>query len=112
MKLQQFIASITQLPTLAKLFSALSFGLMLSLSPASYAAKDKAPAPIAVAKISINQASAELLAEILNGVGIKKAEAIVAYRKANGKFKSIDDLALVKGIGEKTVQKNRANLTL
>ena len=36
-----------------------------------------------------------------------KAEAIVEYRKANGPFKSADELALVKGIGLKTVERNR-----
>ena len=41
-----------------------------------------------------------------------KAAAIVAYRKTNGPFRSIDELANVKGIGTKTVEKNRTNLKL
>lgn len=48
----------------------------------------------------------------LKGVGAKKAEQIVNYRKVNGCFKSIDELTKVKGIGKKTVEKNRDNLTL
>ena len=43
----------------------------------------------------------------LNGVGEAKAEAIVAYREEHGPFKSADQLAEVKGIGLKTVEKNR-----
>jgi competence protein ComEA len=57
--------------------------------------------------ININTANAALLADALNGVGNAKAEAIIAYREANGKFLSIDDLALVSGIGTATVELNR-----
>ncbi|MFB1036663.1 MAG: helix-hairpin-helix domain-containing protein, partial [Sinobacterium sp.] len=61
--------------------------------------------------ININTANAELLADVLSGVGRAKAEAIVAYRQANGKFLSIDDLALVKGIGATTVELNKSMVT-
>lgn len=61
----------------------------------------------AAGKVDINTASATQLADAMNGVGIAKAEAIVAYRQENGPFKSIDQLAQVKGIGLKTVEKNR-----
>lgn len=54
--------------------------------------------------VDINTASREDL-ETLPGVGPVTAEAIVQYRKANGKFKTIDDLTGVKGIGEKTYAK-------
>jgi competence protein ComEA len=56
--------------------------------------------------ININSADAQALTK-LKGVGAKKAEAIVAWRKANGAFKSVDQLAEVKGIGAKTVEANR-----
>ncbi|MBE0469472.1 MAG: helix-hairpin-helix domain-containing protein [Methyloprofundus sp.] len=62
--------------------------------------------------VDINKASAQEISESLDGVGLKKAEAIVAYRTANGPFASIDDLANVKGIGEKTVAKNKDNLQI
>jgi competence protein ComEA len=52
------------------------------------------------------------MSESLKGVGLKKAKAIVAYRKANGPFASIDDLASVKGIGKKTIAKNKGNLQI
>ena len=62
--------------------------------------------------ININTANAALLADALNGVGNAKAEAIIAYREANGKFLSIDDLALVSGIGAATVELNRGLMTV
>jgi competence protein ComEA len=64
------------------------------------------------APININTASADQIAEAIVGVGASKAEAIVAFRKEHGPFNSVDDLVLVKGVGEKTVEKNRANLTV
>jgi len=60
--------------------------------------------------VNINTADAETLSAELNGVGITKAIAIVEDRKANGPFKSADDLARVKGIGSRTVEMNRANI--
>lgn len=55
--------------------------------------------------ININTADVATLAD-LNGIGESKAEAIVAYRETNGPFASAEDLANVKGIGARTVEKN------
>jgi competence protein ComEA len=66
---------------------------------------------VSAAPVDINTADATILADSIKGVGRAKAEAIVAYREKNGRFKSVDDLALVKGIGEKIVEINRDNLT-
>lgn len=63
------------------------------------------------ATVNINTADVETLAS-LNGIGQSKAEAIVAFREANGPFKSSEDLANVKGIGERTVAKNAERLTV
>jgi len=63
-------------------------------------------------EVDINHATAKMLAKHLNGVGIKKANAIVLYRKKHGSFKKIDDLAKVKGIGKKTLAANRKNIIL
>ncbi len=68
-------------------------------------------AAVQAGPVNINTASAEQLTE-LNGVGLAKARAIVAYREQNGAFKSADQLANVKGIGLKTVEKNRANIAV
>ena len=60
--------------------------------------------------VNINPADATQLAS-LNGIGDSKAQAIIAHRQANGPFRSVDQLAEVKGIGLKTVEKNRDRLT-
>ena len=60
--------------------------------------------------VDINTANAETISTELNGIGMAKAEAIVEYRKKYGPFKSADDLSLVKGIGDRTVELNRANI--
>ena len=57
--------------------------------------------------VNINTADADAIAEELKGVGAKKAQAIINYREANGRFKTIESLTAVKGIGLKTVEKNR-----
>lgn len=62
--------------------------------------------------VNINSADAETLAAELTGVGPEKAAAIVAYREANGPFKSAKDLGAVKGIGEKTLENNRDNIVI
>lgn len=59
-----------------------------------------------IAKVNINTANAELISNSLKGIGLKKATAIVEYRKTYGPFQNIDELSSVSGIGEKTVQKN------
>lgn len=62
--------------------------------------------------VDINKADAEAIALELKGIGLKKAQAIIAYRDANGAFKAIDDLTNVKGISDKTIDKNRQNILL
>ena len=61
----------------------------------------------AAEKVNVNTADAATLDRVLLNIGPSKAEAIVAHRKANGPFRSLEQLALVKGIGLKTVEKNR-----
>jgi competence protein ComEA len=63
-------------------------------------------------RININTASAEQIATVMTGVGENKAKAIVQYRKSNGKFKSVQDLENVDGIGAKTVEKNKDRIAL
>ena len=65
-----------------------------------------------MAKVNLNEADAATLAAMLKGVGLKKAEAIVAWRQANGQFVTINQLTEVKGIGKSILEKNREKLTL
>ena len=60
--------------------------------------------------VDINTADAETISAQLKGIGMTKAKAIVEYRAKHGPFKSADDLSLVKGIGDRTVELNRADI--
>ncbi len=62
-------------------------------------------------KININTASLDEL-ENLNGVGESKARSIIEYRSENGKFKSIDEILNVKGIGSALFEKIKNNITI
>lgn len=62
------------------------------------------------APVNVNTASAEELAAALVGVGEKKAQKIVDFRKQNGKFSALNELLFVKGIGPKIVKKNKDDI--
>ena len=62
--------------------------------------------------VNVNTADAETISAELKGVGITKALAIVEFREANGPFKTPEELAMVKGIGERTVEINREFILL
>lgn len=62
--------------------------------------------------VNINTADIKSLAENIKGVGTKKAQAIVNYRKTHGAFKRVEDIVKVKGIGNKLLEKNRADLRI
>ena len=62
--------------------------------------------------VNVNSASAEEISQNLKGIGLSKAQSIVAYREANGSFMHADELVNVKGIGIKTVDQNRGLILL
>ena len=62
--------------------------------------------------VNINLADADVIAKTLKGVGANKAALMVEYRKEHGPFTTIDEIALVKGIGSKTVDLNRDNIII
>ena len=70
------------------------------------------PAVAYAGPVNVNTADAETISAELKGVGITKALAIVEFREANGPFKSPEDLAMVKGIGERTVEINQEFILL
>ena len=65
----------------------------------------------AIAGVNINTATQSEL-ESLNGIGPKKAQAIIEYRKKNGGFKSVDDLKNVEGIGNATLENLRKDIAI
>jgi competence protein ComEA len=86
--------------------------LVLSFGPLSMAIAVEEPQQAAgqieqVAQIDINSANAATLAESLVGIGLTKAQDIVAYREMYGNFRTVDELTEVKGIGEATLAKIR-----
>lgn len=68
--------------------------------------------PAHAGPVNVNAADARTLQKELVGVGPAKAQAIVSAREKNGPFKSLEDVARVKGIGKKLVDRNRGNLRL
>lgn len=65
----------------------------------------------AFAAIDLNTATQAQL-ESVNGIGPVKAKAIIEYRARNAPFKSVDDLANVKGFGKKTVDNVRPEVSV
>ncbi len=64
-----------------------------------------------VEPVNINTADKETLMSMIKGVGEKKAEAIIAYREANGAFKSVDELTNIKGVSATMVDEHRDMLS-
>ena len=63
-------------------------------------------------QVSINSATAQELAAVLNGVGLKKAESIVSYRDKYGPFSQVEQLKEVPGIGQALVERNLSRIKL
>ena len=80
-----------------KLITSLLLTLLLTLPVIGFSAES----------ININTADKETLMSVIKGVGEKKADAIITYRKENGPFKSVDELANIKGIGQSIIDKHR-----
>ncbi len=80
-----------------------SFSAMLSAKGATTVSKTK--------MININTAQADAFTD-LPRIGEKIAQRIVDFRKKHGKFKRLEDLMKVKGIGEKTFNRFKKRLRL
>jgi len=90
-----------------KSFKDVLFSIIFVILFFSYAAIANSASPL-----NINSATAEQLSAVMNGVGVKKAQAIIEYRNKNGDFSKLDDLVFVKGIGPSVLEKNREMLSI
>ncbi len=84
----------------------------LAASPLQAQAQESPSGGSTVATVNINTADAPALAAGLTGVGPSRAEDIVRYREAYGPFTTVEQLAEVKGVGQSTLEKNRARIIL
>lgn len=75
------------------------------------ASSNDEPEPAVHGKININTATSAQL-QTLSGIGEVKANAIIAYREQYGEFSDINELTKVSGIGEKTLEKIRGDITV
>ena len=80
--------------------------------PASNTWAEKGALNEANQTININSATAEQIAASLNGIGLKKAQAIVQWRTKNGNFTNIEQLTEIKGVGSKILAKNSDLISL
>jgi len=85
---------------------------LLACAPVVMAAQADVEATQQNMQLDINKADASAIAAALEGVGMVKAQEIVAYREMFGSFTSLDELLEVKGIGVATVERNRHRIMI
>lgn len=111
--LTRALSVLLSLPRRCGAPSTLVLALALGAAGHSLQAQEAVPPASSVTtSVNINTADAAALAAGLSGVGPSRAEEIVRYREAYGPFASVDELTEVNGIGESTLEKNRAVITL
>ena len=98
----------------ANLFAAVLSLFVVSL-PLNAAIKeaDKTPSVSSqkpTVKIDLNKADIKTLSKSFKGIGQKRAEAIIGYRETKGGFKSVEELAQVRGLGEQFVKSHLSQL--
>lgn len=60
--------------------------------------------------VDLNAAWAQEINESLHGIGLSKAQKIIEYRIRFGPIDTLEELLVINGIGEKTLEKNRAKI--
>ncbi len=98
----------------ATMFAVVLSCLVLSLSTQAIAQDAKTTAQPVVEqtlkKLNLNKATVQELTGSFKGVGLKRAEAIVAFREAHGGIKSVEELAQVRGLGKAFVDSHLVQL--
>ena len=84
--------------------------VLLAFSAVGLAVEAQPDSTQQIQMLDVNSADAMAIAAALDGVGLTKAQEIVAYREMFGNFHSVEKLADVKGIGPATVEKNRQRI--
>ncbi|WP_281164926.1 helix-hairpin-helix domain-containing protein [Liquorilactobacillus sicerae] len=82
-----------------------------SSSAVTVSSAESSDSTTTTAKFDLNTATKEQLMQI-NGIGEKKAELIINFRQEHGQFKQLDELKDISGIGDKTFEVLKENLTL
>jgi competence protein ComEA len=90
-----------------QIITALTMAISLIITTPVFAEDTSTAQEAVILYVDINTDSAEKMADLLKGVGLKKAQAIVEYRTQNGAFSAPEDLLNVSGIGPSTLEKNR-----
>jgi competence protein ComEA len=100
---------LLMLVVLSLLLNVSAFAAVESSLPVNSSVSSQSSKASKTEAVNINTADVKAFSS-LKGIGKKRAEAIIAYRNANGNFKSIEDLSKVKGISKKAVEENKARL--
>jgi competence protein ComEA len=82
-------------------------GMSFMFSAPVFAEDTAQTAETVILYVDINNDSAEKMSDLLKGIGLKKAQAIVDFRSEHGLFTAPEDLLEVPGIGPATLEKNR-----
>ena len=96
------------------LFKGVLFCLFIAFSGVSTgqeAVGDEKQAVTQFELVNINDADAETIAKVLDGIGMSRATAIVTYREEFGDFTSLEDIQMVTGVGEITLRNNEAKIS-
>lgn len=112
-RIRSFIQSIRPMLFVCGAACCVSFALLFCWQQGMFPIRDDSAilSQNRVERININTATVSELTA-LDGIGTKRAEAIVRYRQAHGPFSSVEELLNVPGIGEGILADIRSDITL
>ena len=84
--------------------------LLLFVAGVSWTSASAEELPDVPFTVNVNTADARTLANVLQGVGLSRAAAIVAYREEHGAFSELEQLRNVKGVGARTLELNATRI--